>query len=120
MAVSSQGSTFSFLGIVFNVTSLSVESPTPEIVDMTPPSAPLGRKVLFPTGDATSTGRIEVEAIPFGVINPSVLVGVIGEASFSHPTGSITRNVICDSANITGQVGDFLRMRITFVPTDFQ
>lgn len=120
MARSAQGSTFSYAGIVFNAISVSVEAPTPEIVDMTPPSAPLGVKVLVPTGDATSTGRIEVEAIPAALVDPKILVGTLAPVEFATPAGSITRNVICDSANITGQVGDFFRLRMTFVPTDFQ
>lgn len=120
MARSAQGSTFSYLGIVFNVTSVSVEAPTPEIVDMTPPSAPLGTKVLVPTGDSTSTGRIEVEALPFSFVDPVVLVGTYGQIEFTTPDGFLTRRVICDSASVAGQVGDLVRLRMTFVPTDFQ
>lgn len=120
MARSAQGSTFSYGGIVFNATSVSVESPTPEIVDMTTPSAPLGVKVLVPTGDATSTGKIEVEAIPTALVDPALLAGTFGQIEFSSPSGSITRNVICESASVTGQVGDLFRLRMTFVPTYFQ
>ena len=117
MARSAQGSTFTFRGSVFTVTSVSVEAPTPEIVDMTPPAAPLGRKVLVPTGDATSTGRIEVEG--FGFADPNLYVSEVGQAVFSTPAGTISRQVVCDSCSVTGQVGDLLRFRLSFIPTDY-
>lgn len=117
MAISSQGSTFTFNGEVFTATSVSVEAPTAEIVDMTPPTAPLGFRVLVPTGDATSTGKIDVEG--FGFADPKAYVAVVGQAVFSTPAGSISRQVVCDSASVTGQVGDLFRFRISFIPTDY-
>jgi hypothetical protein len=117
MAISSQGSTFTFKGIVFTATSVSVEAPTPEIVDMTPPSAAVGTKVLVPTGDITSTGKIEVDGIGFD--DPNIYVTEVGEARFATPLGTITRQVVCDSCSVTAQVGDFFRFRISFIPTEY-
>lgn len=117
MALSAQGSTFRFLGNVFAVTSVSVEAPTPEIVDMTPPTAPVGTRVLVPTGDASQTGRIEVEG--FGFVDPLRLVTLVGMAEFQTPIGTIYRQVICDSASVTAQVGDVYRLRLSFTPTDY-
>ena len=117
MARSAQGSTFTYRGEVFTATSVSVEAPTPEIVDMTPPSAPVGYRVLVPTGDATSTGKIDVEG--FGFADPLGYVATVGQAVFSTPAGSITRQAVCDAASVTGQVGDVFRFRISFIPTDY-
>ena len=117
MAISAQGSTFTYRGEVFTATSVSVEAPTPEIVDMTPPNAPVGYRVLVPTGDATSTGKIDVEGIGFA--DPKDYVATVGQAQFQTPAGTINRQVICDSASVTGQVGDLFRFRISFIPTDY-
>ena len=117
MATSSQGSTFTFRGSVYTVTSVTVEGPTPEIVDMTPPTAPLGQKVLVPTGDATSTGRIQIDGMGFG--DPLAYIATVGQLVFATPMGTISRQAICDSVTVTGQTGDLLRFQMSFTPTDY-
>jgi hypothetical protein len=118
MAVSSQGSTFTFKGVVFTATSVSVEAPEAEIVDMTPVTANIGFRVLVPTGDlGGSTGKIDVEG--FGFDDPYFYVAQVGQIRFATRLGTITRQVVCDSCSVTGRVGDLLRFRISFVPTDY-
>lgn len=117
MARSAQGSTFTFRGEVFTATSVSVEAPAPEIVNMTPASAPNGSRVLVPTGDVTSTGKIDVDG--FGFADPITYIAKVGLAQFQTPLGTISRQVICDAASVTGQVGDVFRFRISFIPTDY-
>lgn len=118
MALSAQGSTFTFRGAVFTATSVTVEAPDAEIVDMTPATAPNGFRVLVPTGDlGGSTGRIEVEGIGFD--DPYFYVAQVGLVQFATPYGTISRQVVCDSCSVSAQVGDFFRFRISFVPTDY-
>jgi hypothetical protein len=113
----SHNSTFSFAGTTFDVTSVSVEGPTAEIVDMTPGGAPVSHRVLVATGGYTDTGSIDVEA--FGFADPKTFIGVAGAAVFATPLGTVTRNVICESASAEGRVGELLRLRFKLKPTDF-
>lgn len=105
------------MGTIFDVTAVSVQAATPEVVDMTPITAPASQKLLVPTGAFTDTGTIEVEALGFG--DPAKLTGQIGSATFTTPLGSVTRNVVCESASAEGRVGDVLRLRFTLKPTDY-
>jgi len=113
----SQNSTFSFAGGVYDVTSVAVQGPTPEIVDMTPGGAPVGQKWYLASGAYTDTGSIDVEA--YGFADPINLIGVAGQAVFTTPLGSVARNVICESASVEGRVGELLRLRFTLKPTDY-
>jgi hypothetical protein len=113
----SHNSTFSFAGATYDVTSVSVEAPTAEIVDMTPNNAPVQQKLLVATGAYTDTGSIDVEA--FGFTDPKNLIGVAGQAVFATPLGTVTRIVICESASAEGRVGELLRLRFKLKPTDF-
>lgn len=118
MAVSlAQNSTFSFGGATFTVTSVTVDGPTPEIVNMTAKDDAVGIMRMVPTGAYTSPGRIAIEA--FGFSDPKNLIGTVGSAVFTTPQGSITRNAVCDSANVDAQVGQVLRVRVTLMPTDY-
>ena len=109
--------TFSFVGTTYFATSVSVEAPQPEIVDMTSFSDPATSIVMVPTGAYTSPGRISVEC--WGFQDPKSLVGVVGQAQFITRLATITRNVVCDSASTEGQVGSLLRLRFTLMPTDY-
>jgi hypothetical protein len=113
----SHQSTFTFMGGTYDVTSVSVQGPTPEVVDMTPHNAPASQRILVPTGAYTDTGSIDVEALGFA--DPKNLTGLQGEAVFTTPLGSVTRIVICESASAEGRVGDVLRLRFTLKPTDY-
>lgn len=110
-------STFSFAGQTYFATSVSVEAPTPEIVNMTPIDAPVGTIRMVPTGDFTAPGRIEVQCLGFN--DPKNLVGVVGSAVFQTPLGSVTKNAVCDAASTEGQVGSLLQLRFSLMPTDY-
>lgn len=108
-------SQFTFAGVKFLATSVSVQGPSPEIADMSTFDSNLVK--LVPTGSYTSPGRIDVECL--GFVDPLSIIGETGEVVFTTPAGAIARNVICESASSDAQVGDVLRMRMSFVPTDY-
>ena len=117
-AISSQGSNFTYLGFPFQVTRISVEAKTPEIVDVTPPTAVPAAKFMLATGGAVSPGRIEVEC--FGFVDPNTLAGTVGALVFTKAgVASISLNAICESASLEGQVDDVFRIRMNFVTTDY-
>lgn len=118
MATLANQSTFTFKGSVYTVTSVSVEAPQPEIVNMT--GLLDGPKVMcmVRTGAYTSPGRISVEG--FGFYDPKNLVGQFGDVSFATPSGTVGQFCILDSASAEARVGDVLRVSMTFMPTDEQ
>lgn len=116
-AFTSQGCTFTFANTNWDVTSISVEAPTPEIVNMTAQNAPAATMRMVPTGDVTSPGRITVDAL--GEANPNALVGFRGPAVFTTPRGVLSRTAICDSASVEATVGSLFRVRFTLMPTDY-
>lgn len=118
MATLANQSKFTFKSGVYTVTSVSVEAPQPEIVNMTGVSD--GPKVMrmVRTGDYTSPGRISVQG--FGFYDPKNLVGEFGNVSFETPSGTVGRFCILDSASTEARVGDVLRVSMTFMPTDEQ
>ena len=58
MAISSQGATFSFSGFSAHYTSISVQEPEFEVVDMTKIDDPIGTRRMVSTGDVTSPARM--------------------------------------------------------------
>ena len=118
MATLANQSKFTFGGNVYTVTSVSVEAPQPEIVNMT--AVTDGAKVvrMVYTGDYTSPGRISVQG--FGFYDPKDLIGLADNASFETPSGTVSRFCILDSASTEARVGDVLRVSMTFMPTDEQ
>lgn len=113
-------SSFSFNGTVYTVTSVIVESPQPEIVNMTAQTDSASVMRMVRTGAYTSPGRISLEG--FGKDDPKTLVDSPGgQAVFTMAGGgSITRYCIIDSARVEGKVGDVFRVSITLMPTDEQ
>ena len=110
--------TFSFMGATYFATGVSVDAPTPEIVNMTSvTNTAASAMVMVPTGAYTDPGKISVDCL--GCRDPSSLVGQVGEAVFTTTQATITRNVVCDSASTEGQVGSLLRLRFTLMPTDY-
>lgn len=112
-----QNSTFSFKGTAYTVTSVSVEAPTPEVVNMTAIDDGVSQMVMVPTGALTAPGQISVECLGFS--DPAALVGELGSAVFTTPQGTITRNAVCNSASVDARTGDVLRVRFTLTPTDY-
>lgn len=101
----------------YTVTSVIVESPQPEIVNMTAMSDSVQKVRMVKTGAYTSPGRISLEG--FGTDDPKDLVGKAGDAVFSMAGGgAISRFCIVDSARLEGKVGDVFRVSITLMPTD--
>jgi hypothetical protein len=110
-------SQFSFRGEVFFATSVSVDSPAAEYVDMTSATDPVGTSLIVPTGARTGPGKISVDAMGFK--NPESLIGLAGQATFTTPLGSISRRAICESASVEGSVGEALKIRFSLVLTDY-
>ena len=117
MAKSTQGSSVSFGGVTFEVVSVSVQSPTLEIVDITPPGASLGTKWYVPTGDYTAAGRISVEVL--ASFNPIGLQGTRDSLSFNTPFGNFRYYVILESIEFTARVGELFRATLNFSTTDY-
>jgi hypothetical protein len=118
MARLAQGA-FKFDNQSYEVVSLTVEAPEPEIVDMTSVDDAIKVKRMVRTGDYRSPGRISLDA--FSASDPKTLVGHSGVAVFSTndtPSVSITRHVIVDSVSTDAKIGDVYRARITMMPTD--
>lgn len=124
MAISSQGTTFTFPGFTAHYTSISVEEPQAEVIDMTSVSDPVGRKRMVPTGDVTSPARIRVDYVRLaGTPAPMRMTGRngvnAGEAvtlSFSHSTApSFTTKAILESASSEIAIGDLMRGTLNFV-----
>jgi len=118
VAVSSQGSTFTFNGNVMTVTSVSVRAPKAEYVDMTSFDVPVGKKRLIATGDIATPASMEVEG--FGIVDPKTIAGTQGDIRFQTQAGDIVlQKAVCDDASVSASVGDFLRLRMTFILCDY-
>lgn len=109
----SQKSGFSFRGSHFFATRVSVESPQPEITDMTGMDDPVGAIVMVPTGAFTAPGRVSVDA--FGFTDPSAMVGLDGEAVFATQVGRMSFQAVCESASVEAQVGELLRVSFSLL-----
>jgi hypothetical protein len=117
MALLSQGAAFSFKGTQYTVTSVTVESPHPEIVDMTSKVDSNSRNAMVWTGAYSSPGRIVIDGLGFS--DPKSLAGSSGYASFSTSGGSVSVRCVCDSASVEAKVGELLRVRISLTTTDY-
>jgi len=126
MPISSQGTTFSFPGIIASYTSVQVEEPEMEVVDMTPWTgdwvAGQGRKRLVATGDMKSPGRVTVDYLREpGSRVPLEMRGLYGDLLMAVPDGPGRREVIIlrkayvESATTEVAAGDMIRGQITFV-----
>jgi hypothetical protein len=117
MAISSQGTTFTFAGLQAHYTSISVEEPEAEVVDMTAAGDPLSiKRRMVATGDFTSPGSISVDYIRLaGTPAPLAISGLEGQLSISHPNISVSKKAVLQSATSEMAVGDFLRGTLKFV-----
>jgi hypothetical protein len=119
-----QGATFTFApsvgaSIVASLTRLGVETPTAELVDMTPGGANPGTMIIVPTGD-TRGGTLSVDFLyAKNGVDPQTLVGKTGQATFQSPDLTVSRRVVVESASIEASVGDLVRGSITFRLTDY-
>jgi hypothetical protein len=117
MAISSQGTTFTFPGITAHYTSISVEEPEAEVVDITGVADPLSvRRRMVATGDFTSPGSVRVDYIRLAATPaPMTISGLSGQLTISHANLSVSKQAILQSASSEMAVGDFLRGSMTFV-----
>lgn len=110
------GATFSFLGVTARVSSVSVEHPKAETVNMTGFSDPAGAIVLVPTGE-WSGGTVTVDFV--GRNTFSELVRSHGQLTFTSAATSISLNVILESCSTEIRVGETLRGSLRFITTDY-
>ena len=124
MAISSLGTTFTFPGFTAHYTSISVEEPQAEVVDMTSVRDAIGKRKMVPTGDISSPGRIRVDYIRRPTTTtPLAMVGANGinagnavVLTFAHATaGSFTAKAILESASNEVASGDLMRGSLSFV-----
>lgn len=116
MAISSQGATFTFPGLTAHYTSISVEDPQAEVIDMTAATDPAGVKRMYYTGDITQPGRVRVDYIrTSATAAPLMLAGRTGQLSIQHANISVTKNAILESATSEIAVGQYLRGTLNFV-----
>jgi hypothetical protein len=117
MAISSQGTTFTFAGFQAHFTSISVEEPQAEIVDMTAGfTDPLRVRRMVATGDIIAPGRVRVDYIRLSnTPAPLAIAGLSGQLSIAHANISVTRQAVLESATSEMAVGEFLRGSLNFV-----
>lgn len=116
MAISSQGTTFTFPGFTANYTSISVEEPQAEVVDMTSFTDPVGVKRMVGTGDITAPGRVRVDYIRLaGTPAPLTISGLSGNLSISHANVSVSKKAVLESATSEIAAGQFIRGTLNFV-----
>lgn len=112
------GTTFTFKGSTFSVTSIRVQAPQAEIVDITPMAGAAGAVVMLETGEHASPGSVEIEFIGSG--NPASMVRQRGQLVISGSAGGLTKNAICENATQDAKVSDIVRGSARFVLTDYE
>lgn len=116
MAISSHGVTFTFPGLTAHYTSISVEDPKAEIVDVTAVDDPPGTRRMYYTGDISSPGRVRVDYIRLpNTPAPLLFAGRTGQLSIQHANINVTKNAILESATSEIAVGQMLRGTLDFV-----
>jgi hypothetical protein len=116
MAQIAQGARFSFPGVSGVPTRVTVESQTPEIVNMTRPSDAANKCVLVPSGVKTG-GSVTVEFNSYGETTASV--GTVGQLHFIAPGLTVSRQVILESVSVSAQTGDVVKGTAKFLFTDY-
>jgi len=110
------GARFSFGGSNWSISSLSVETPTAEVVDMTGIQDDKRSCVLVPTGVMTG-GSVTVDF--YGTVDPQGLVGTRDNLNLFSQNLSIRRNAILEKANLDVRTGEAVRGTLTFRLTDY-
>lgn len=119
MPTTAQGGTFSFKGVVADIVSLSVETPTAEVVDMTAWNHPAQNTLLVPTG-SWSGGAVDVDFLyRKGGTDPQTVVRQVGPLVFSSAGYSVTRQAILEQATVEASAGDIVRGTLRFRMTDY-
>jgi hypothetical protein len=116
MALTSQGLTFTFSGFVARYTSISVEEPQAEVVDMTSFDGPIKKRRMVETGDVTQPGRIRVDYMRLaGTAAPLTVTGLRGQLVIAHQNISVSKQAILQTASSEMAVGDIIRGTVEFV-----
>jgi hypothetical protein len=111
-----QGTSFTFNSTGYTVTSVRARAAQPEVVDMSPISHPINTgPMLVATGAFLVPGSVEIELI--GPQSPLSMIGQTGQLSITGPVGGITENAICETAEVSAQVGDVVRGSARFLIT---
>ena len=119
MAISSQGATFTFPGFTALCTSISVQEPEAEVVDMTRINDPVRTRRMVATGDVTSPATVRVDYIRLAnTPAPLTISGLSGQLVISHPNVSVSKKAVLQSATSEIAVGDVLRGTLNFVIDD--
>lgn len=109
--------TFSFYGVQATVTSVQVETPVAEIVDMTSVTDPAGYTLQAATGDIRG-GSVTVDFIGLSV-DPQTLVGRNDVLTFASTAYSVARRVVLESASVSARTGELVNGQLKFRITDF-
>jgi len=108
---------FSFANTRATVTSVQVETPVAEIVDMTSVTDAAGYSYQAATGDIRG-GSVTVDFIDLPV-DPQTLVGRNDLLIFTSSAYNVTRRVILESASISARTGELVNGQLKFRITDF-
>jgi len=116
VAISSQGTTFSFSGLTALITSIQIEEGQGEVVDMTEISDPIRKKRMIPSGDISTPVKVSVDYIRLAsTLSPLSMTSTSGTLTISHPNASLTCDASIESATTEMSTGDFIRGKIVFV-----
>lgn len=110
------GASFIFGRGSWSISSLSVETPTAEVVDMTSVFDDKRSCVLVPTGAITG-GSVTIEF--YGTVDPQEFVGMRDRLILYSRNFQITRNAILEKASLDVRTGEAVRGTLTFRLTDY-
>lgn len=115
----SQGTSFTFNSTGYTVTSVRATAARPEVVDMSPYNHPVNTDpIVAQTGVLAAPGSVDIELI--GPQSPLSMIGQLGQLVISGPVGSISKQAICEAAEVSAQVGDVVRGSARFIITSYQ
>lgn len=111
--------TFTFNGAVATVTSIQVDTPVAEIVDMTSINDPIGYTRKAATGDIRGGGVTVDFLFRVGGTDPQSLIGQNGILTFASSAYSVSRRAILESASVSARTGELVSGQLKFQITDW-
>jgi len=116
VAISSQGTTFSFSGFTALITSISIEEGQGEVVDMTTIAEPAAYKRIVSTGAILSPAKVSIEYLrSLSSPPPLTMSGASGVLVIVHGSMSVSKQAVVESSSHDLAAGDMVRGRMTFV-----
>lgn len=116
MAISSQGTTFSFSGFTALITSISIEEGQGEVVDMTAIADPVGYKRMVATGALLTPAKVSIEYMRTAATpGPLSVVGLTGNLTIAHASMTVSKLAVIEAAAHELAANDIVRGRATFV-----